>query len=216
MENLKEIQVVTGNHKALTTRSKPQGKTTPCSDAAKSAAPFNSALGKYMKNIYITLLLLFLPFTVYSECNVSNEKHAHFSNTKTPDRFVVQTKGKDCNSATKYIQIFTSKNKLIYEHISALSDGFRENITLENAEYVVELVLREDFFGKTNKLPKWEPHDMYYENNMQEITVSKSYYKMLQGQNWPTFTHHYGYEGFVTIVFDPNKNKVVEVTSGSA
>lgn len=166
----------------------------------------------------ISVLALFLSFissNVFAECNVAKVKSIFFSSDKTPDTFVVKIEGKDCNSATKSIEIVTEDEKVIYEYTSPLSDSFGRDITMENAEYVVESVARDNRFSRTNKLPKWEPSDEYYENNAQGIAVEDAYYRMLLTKSWPTFSHQYGYEGFLTIVYDREKNRVVMVTSGS-
>lgn len=170
-----------------------------------------------MKILKLSIILfLTIQINAFADCNVSNEKSVIFSNSQTPDKFIVRISKDDCNSATQYIQIYTSNNELLYEHVSALSDGFRENIFLENAKYVTKLTFKDDFLSTTAKLPKWEPNEEYYEHHVQEIDVSKDYYEMLRTKDWPTFTHQSGYEGFLTIVYDRDKKKVVVVTSGSA
>ncbi|MDH5629578.1 MAG: hypothetical protein OEY96_05420 [Gammaproteobacteria bacterium] len=174
-------------------------------------------------NKYIALLIV-LPFasTSYANelpsCDIEIEKPIFISNKHAEDTLSVHIKGEPCHKADLEILIKDVNDKEIYQyrapfkpHIAVQWDDKDLN---KFAKQFAQEAFKEYRFGHTNKLPEWMPKEEYYEENYQELEVSKEYYLSILSKSWQTFSHMTHYEGWQIIAFDQNSNKFVLISKG--
>jgi hypothetical protein len=163
-------------------------------------------------------ILLFSAVPALAEttpCNIRREKAISFSEDKPTDRLIVTIRGRTCDTAVERIRIVGSTGKLLYQYSESLRNHFTEKISKADAERAMEVVLGEDQVQSTRDLPAWQPEEQYYEANSQNISVSEEYYKDIRKRGWRTFSHQMGYEAYRFIVYDRERQKAIEVSSGS-
>jgi hypothetical protein len=170
----------------------------------------------------ITCILVLIPLIAsagdYPDCNIIKETNIFFSNDKVKDRLSIKIIGQPCYEAELIIQITDIQGKILYDYTAP----FKSHIAVqwddseldEDAKKFAAQEIGEDNFKRTEALPVWMPEDEYYEENYQEIKVSKPYYEKLLQKHWITFTHRIHSEGWKVIVFDREQQKVILVSAG--
>jgi len=163
------------------------------------------------------LLIFFIPFYSWADCSYEKSVPIAFSSDAKTDVLTVRVvAGDDCSKAFEHIMIKRNDGYWLYEYYASLQHYFRnQEITRKDVIRLVEVGVSESSFSYSNRLPAWEPADVYYENHFQEIKVTKEQYVKYSNQNWLIFSHQVGYEGRATIVFDRDSKTVKEISSGS-
>ena len=84
----------------------------------------------------------------------------------------------------------------------------------EEAEAVASQIVEPSNFSTASSLPQWKEAEEYWKNNIQDLKVSKKYYKKLRRSKWRIFSHSIHYEGWQVVVFDRDKKKTIIVSNG--
>lgn len=147
-----------------------------------------------------------------SECNLLEKRQVIFSDPTLKDTITAEISGKTCDEAMESVRIQDPTGRVLYEFKSALGDGFVREITIEDAQRVIQSLL--DGFQPTSALGDWgtrfdvmEPEKMY--------PIDKSEYERIRAKSWVSYGHQVGYEGYVAVAYDRDRKRVVELIRGS-
>ena len=155
----------------------------------------------------------------YPDCDVSRLSQVSFEALDADDQLTIVIQGSPCYEASLMVSISSADGSRLYEYEARfkphVASQWDDSDLDEDAERLADQLVDPESFGLTSDLPPWLPGSEYYEENHQNIKISKQEYEELRRRDWITFTHSVHFEGWRVVAFDQESRRSIVVSEGT-
>lgn len=149
-------------------------------------------------------------------CHVYKSRAVSFQNATSPDVLEVGVGTGPCERATLTIVVRSDVGHVLYSYVAPfkrhIADWYVPDLDKEAHRFIDRLLERG--VGSSADLPPWAEPEAYEEKNSAVISVTREAYEALRAKPRPMLTHPTYYEGWTSVVFDPQTGEAVVVVTG--